>query len=46
MPVMLPNLRSANEGLAKSPTGIRGFDDITGGGLPQPGADYHRIEPP
>ncbi|MBN8592076.1 MAG: circadian clock protein KaiC [Anaerolineae bacterium] len=35
MPVMLPNLRSANEGLAKSPTGIRGFDDITGGGLPQ-----------
>jgi len=29
------HLHTITQGLPKSPTGIRGFDDITGGGLPQ-----------
>ena len=31
----IPTPRPASPGLAKAPTGIRGFDGITGGGLPR-----------
>src|SRR5215211_7363637 len=31
-PAIAPSIRSA---LAKAPTGIRGFDELTGGGLPR-----------